>query len=255
MLRVKECSLKGKARRKGGVVQEPLAKSEGSPGAGELCKICHAEEDTGDNPLLSICHCTGSMRFVHYNCLKTWLNYKLTTKTQEHLNSYCWKSFECEICKTSYPSSILHGGAEYVLAEIPPPLADNYIVLESSTKGKLYSKSIHVLIPTQTKSLFNIGRGHESDIKVADISVSRTHARVLMREEGFVLEDNMSRFGTLVLLKDEPKEIDAENGLTVQIGRTIITFSLGQKECMGLKGVEMQSNEMARVYRRELGNT
>jgi pSer/pThr/pTyr-binding forkhead associated (FHA) protein len=146
----------------------------------------------------------------------------------------------------------MHSGIEYSLAEIPTPIANNYIILESSSKGKFYTKNIHVLIPGSTKSEFKIGRGHESDIKVPEISVSRTHAKILMKEEGFVLEDNSSRFGTLVLVKDELKEIDCDDGLTVQIGRTIITFCIGQKECLGL---EIQDSELTKTSKREVNNT
>ncbi len=70
---------------------------------GELCRICHSEDYSAENPLLSICKCTGTMRFVHYKCLKTWLDYKLTVRKQGYMCSYYWKTFECEICKQSYP--------------------------------------------------------------------------------------------------------------------------------------------------------
>jgi len=243
---VKECCLKNKKQS----IKELVIKSEKDPITGELCKICHLEENSISNPLLSICHCTGSMRFVHYNCLKTWVNYKLIIKKQEHLNSYCWKSFECEICKTPYDSSIMYCGMEYPLAQIPTPLVDNYIILESSSKGKHYSKSTHVFIPSTNKSEFKIGRGHESDIKVPEISVSRTHAKILMKEEGFALEDNSSKFGTLVLIKDEFKEIDADDGLTIQIGRTLITFYIGQ-----YLELEMQNAELSKTSKREVNNT
>ena len=50
------------------------------------------------------------------------------------------------------------------------------------------------------KSFIKVGRGHETDIRVTDISVSRFHARInrsLTTGEYFV-EDNKSKFGTLV---------------------------------------------------------
>ncbi len=43
------------------------------------------------------------MRFAHYQCLKIWLNLKLTIEKHAYLVSYYLKSLECEICKTSYP--------------------------------------------------------------------------------------------------------------------------------------------------------
>ncbi len=68
-----------------------------------MCRICYSDSNAAANPLLSICHCTGSMRFVHFNCLKAWLETKLVVKRQGNILSYYLKSLECEICKCSYP--------------------------------------------------------------------------------------------------------------------------------------------------------
>lgn len=46
-----------------------------------------------------------------------------------------------------------------------------------------------------------MGRGHESDLRINDISVSRVHALIKFKEGRFFLEDNLSKFGTLVLVK------------------------------------------------------
>ena len=72
-------------------------------GNGDVCRFCYSGDSTTENPLLSICNCTGSLRFIHYKCLKTWLTTKLVVKKQDNLWSYYMMSFECEICKTSYP--------------------------------------------------------------------------------------------------------------------------------------------------------
>ncbi len=47
-----------------------------------------------------------------------------------------------------------------------------------------------------------MGRGHESEVRVNDISVSRCHAILKYKSDGIYIEDNRSKFGTLVLLKD-----------------------------------------------------
>ena len=62
---------------------------------------------------------------------------------------------------------------------------------------------VHVIMPDAEKKTFKLGRGHESDVRVSDISVSRCHALVKYNEENgrFYLEDNLSKFGTLVLAK------------------------------------------------------
>ena len=65
-----------------------------------------------------------------------------------------------------------------------------------------------------------MGRGHESEVRVNDISVSRCHAllkyaskdKVGSSKGGFYMEDNLSKFGTLILAKK--KEIDLEPEMT-----------------------------------------
>lgn len=48
-----------------------------------------------------------------------------------------------------------------------------------------------------------IGRGHDADVRVTDISVSRLHAIFKKDAKGyFYLEDNHSKFGTLVLVRN-----------------------------------------------------
>lgn len=37
------------------------------------CKVCWDKDSTEENPLLNSCQCDGSVRYIHYNCLKYWL--------------------------------------------------------------------------------------------------------------------------------------------------------------------------------------
>lgn len=52
------------------------------------------------------------------------------------------------------------------------------------------------------KKQIKVGRGHDADIRVTDISVSRFHASINRNNKGqFFVEDNKSKFGTLVLVR------------------------------------------------------
>lgn len=51
-----------------------------------------------------------------------------------------------------------------------------------------------------TKKELRIGRNHEVEISIADISVSREHAQLRLVDDKIVLSDKKSKFGTLVLL-------------------------------------------------------
>ena len=78
----------------------------------------------------------------------------------------------------------------------------NYLVLESLNQEKNTSRIIHIICPDEEKGTFKLGRGHESDLRINDISVSRCHALIKFKDGGFWLEDNTSKFGTLVLIKN-----------------------------------------------------
>lgn len=69
----------------------------------DLCRICFMSTSSSENPLFAPCKCTGTVKFIHFRCLKSWLNLKLDTQQLPQLKSYYWKSFDCEICKTIYP--------------------------------------------------------------------------------------------------------------------------------------------------------
>jgi pSer/pThr/pTyr-binding forkhead associated (FHA) protein len=50
------------------------------------------------------------------------------------------------------------------------------------------------------KESLKIGRGQDNDLRITDISVSRCHSVIKLLKGQFILEDNDSKFGTLVLL-------------------------------------------------------
>jgi len=65
---------------------------------------------------------------------------------------------------------------------------------------------------------------------VNDISVSRLHAELKCINGKFYLSDLNSKFGTLMLVR-KPLELKADTGLTLQAGRTVLSFSVKQSLC------------------------
>ena len=44
----------------------------------KICRICYMEEmDKKINPLIKPCKCSGSMKYIHYECLLHWLKTKV----------------------------------------------------------------------------------------------------------------------------------------------------------------------------------
>ena len=213
-----------------------------------MCKICYSDDnDKENNPLVHLCNCNGGLRFSHFECIKKWMETKLNMKENEKktVKSYNIKSFNCEICKTPYPFKFKLNGIEkpFELIDLQKPVDCDYIVLESlnQMKENCNIKSIHVIQLTGEE--LTIGRGHESDVRINDISVSRSHAKLKYNtEEGtLLLRDLKSKFGTLILIK-KPLLIK-EKKIHLQIGRTYIEgWLMGMAEFEKLRREKRQKH-------------
>ncbi|XP_071986975.1 E3 ubiquitin-protein ligase MARCHF8 isoform X3 [Engystomops pustulosus] len=58
-----------------------------TPSSQDICRICHCEGDD-ESPLITPCHCTGSLHFVHQACLQQWI---------KSSDTRC-----CELCKFEF---------------------------------------------------------------------------------------------------------------------------------------------------------
>ncbi|XP_040826356.1 E3 ubiquitin-protein ligase MARCHF8 isoform X4 [Ochotona curzoniae] len=58
-----------------------------TPSTQDICRICHCEGDD-ESPLITPCHCTGSLHFVHQACLQQWI---------KSSDTRC-----CELCKYEF---------------------------------------------------------------------------------------------------------------------------------------------------------
>ena len=106
-----------------------------------FCRICYSHEQSQENPCIIACRCSGSVGLIHFNCLKHWLSTKMVKKEdRQHLQSYYWKNFECEICKSAYPYSFKVKDNLYKLFEVGKPTSDKFIMLESLPLDKNSSR-------------------------------------------------------------------------------------------------------------------
>lgn len=208
----------------------------------KTCKICLSDGSETDNPMISPCKCSGSLKNTHLKCLKQWINSRSTKKIDENLHSYSWRSFYCEICMQAFPMTINCQEKIIDLFPVETPSAPHMILEEISKERS--SKAIHVIHLT-TKDSLRLGRGHESEVRISDISVSRCHAIISYRNGAFYLEDNKSKFGTLVEINDQFL-IDPSNQIAVQIGRTVISLSIkseGKNQISEMEAMNMSLDE------------
>ena len=215
------------------------------------CRICWGNEEDATNPLILACKCKGSVGLIHFQCLTSWV---LTQKQEKPLSaqnmnvrSFYWKRFECEICKQMYPYTFKIGPTIYkiidLINEITSSTNNNYILLESMPLDKNTSRNIHLLTVTPEFSEFKLGRGHESQVRINDISVSRCHAIIKCKPDGFYIEDNTSKFGTLVQVQ-APLHLNEMFEYNFQVGRTILSVNLQQEQSIFsfMKGQQQPPN-------------
>lgn len=171
-------------------VEQIIMNADGNDEDAEYkCRFCWMSNASPDNPLIRCCRCNGSVGCIHLQCLKSWLDVKRQSKNSQNFSSFYWKSFECEICRKAYPLMIKAGPSKFKLVEYEKQTGD-YMVLESLNQEKNTSRIIHIIRPTPAKEVFKLGRGHESDLRINDISVSRCHAKIKLENGKFMLEDN-----------------------------------------------------------------
>jgi pSer/pThr/pTyr-binding forkhead associated (FHA) protein len=187
------------------------------------CRICLSCAESEDNPMISPCECDGTMKFIHLRCLQNWLKTRLASKTTDSCISFTWKSLSCELCKHSLPSVLRYKGQSVELIDIPKP-DGTFLVLEKLCRDKNSERGVFLLSVNSRKAV-RIGRGHESELRVSDISVSRMHASISFNRGAFYLMDSSSKFGTSVQVK-RPLYLEPDYPLAVQTGRTLIHLTV-----------------------------
>lgn len=219
-----------------------------------VCRICLCGEeiDNNTNPLISPCKCSGSMKWVHLQCLRTWMSGRLNLSSDACTLSFYWRSLECELCRIPYPRKICtNENPEGTDLLALPKLKTPYIILSPLTPRNSSSRGVHVVSVGPPIGCARVGRGHESEVRLADISVSRIHANiryqspmsdtndVIIGSEGpvqlkqfingcLLLEDARSKFGTLLEVR-QPLKLLVESSVSIQVGRVVLMFNVKRR--------------------------
>lgn len=165
-----------------------------------VCRICLGEDEEEDGEFVCPCFCSGSMKDIHISCLREWLNGKKLVYHGDKVKSFFWKALECELCKQPFETKLKERLFQIMDFERPET---EYMIMESVKSAP--AKVVHVFYLDQS-SEFKIGRSVDTDMKIADISVSRIHSYIRIQDDDLIIEDNGSKFGTLIKIK-EPYEI------------------------------------------------
>lgn len=165
------------------------------------------------------------MEFVHLGCLKHWVdskrgNHEEPTGPITHFN---FRKLSCELCKQTLPYVIHIENNDIELIKIPRPESTPYIILEKFENNK-ENMGLYLIQPFQQRPI-QIGRGHNNDILVSDISVSRVHGCINYANGNFYILDRNSKFGTLISVRDK-MELPKDVKIMFQIGKTVVNISV-----------------------------
>jgi len=187
------------------------------------CRICLMEGGGDADPLIAPCVCKGSIEYVHLGCLRHWIRDRLNL-SDASVGSYFYRSLPCELCKSIYPTYVTVGGERTPLAEVPrtqPP----FIVLENMERDSRQHARRGLHIISLAEKAVKLGRSHDCQVQIADVSISRCHATIRFDHGQFLLEDNNSKFGTLVAMK-KPRLLESGSTVSIQTGRTVLSLCL-----------------------------
>ena len=191
----------------------------------KICRICYMEEDDPkENPIVQPCHCSGSCKYIHLQCLKHWIMTKSCVKIDESefCCVYIFSETECELCKAKLPDLIFHNKKLYSLLDFSDDFK-NYLILECLTLDKENNKFLYI-ISLEKKGDIKIGRGQVCDILFSDASVSRIHCVLSVEGKNVYLKDNGSKFGTLILIQTPIINLTENLPLFIQVGRSYLNF-------------------------------
>lgn len=201
------------------------------------CRLCYLSDSSIDNPLISPCNCSGSMKYIHLSCLKNSISLKYTKKTNEYLEMFSFQNYSCEICLTQYPKYIIYKTRVYYLFDIDLNKFENYVLCDLTKYGdninnsniknkeKQISRFGYLMFKIEDNMELSLGRKKNNNIKFKDISVSRNHCLITKKGDNLMIKDLGSKFGTMKYIKDSC-ELQLKDQMTLVCGRHEMEFIL-----------------------------
>ena len=177
------------------------------------CRICYIQDNTDTNPLITPCKCSGSMGFIHIECLRQCVTSHVNVKETVYSKFVYCSDIHCEICKMEYPKYFKIKNKIYSIIDLKINY-NNYIVCSYSMYDEETSKTekkgmlvinLDPLIQSKETGIteLSVGRTQNCKIKLKDISVSRLHMMITMKNNKIYFKDKGSKFGSMVYINKD----------------------------------------------------
>ena len=165
-----------------------------------LCRLCYQSESSIEDPLISPCNCSGSMKYIHLSCLKNSIKLKYYKKSEEYYDIFLFHNYSCEICLSIYPKYILYKTKVYFLIDLDFQKFENYVLCDLTQyldNNQKISRFGYLMFKIEDDKELTLGRKKNNHIKLKDISVSRNHCVIIKRSDNLLIKDLGSKFGTM----------------------------------------------------------
>ena len=192
------------------------------------CRLCYQSESDINDPLVSPCNCSGSMKYIHLSCLKNSIKLKVHTKQEEFYQMILFHNYCCEICLSMYPKYITYKSKVYYLIDIDLNKFENYVLCDLTQYVDNNQKLSHIgylMFKIDEGMELSLGRKKNNHIKLKDISVSRNHCTILKKNNNLYMKDTNSKFGTMKYIQNY-LEINIDQNTKILSGKHELELSV-----------------------------
>ncbi|NWT24032.1 MARH7 ligase, partial [Cardinalis cardinalis] len=142
-------------------IKESLLLEDSEDEEGDICRICQMSSTTSDNLLIEPCKCTGSLQYVHQECMKKWLQSKINSGSSLEAVT------TCELCKEK-----LHLNLEdFDIHELYRAHANEQVNYEFISSGLYLVVLLHLC---EQRFSDMLGTANEASTRVRFINLART---------------------------------------------------------------------------------
>ncbi|NXA13227.1 MARH7 ligase, partial [Sapayoa aenigma] len=142
-------------------IKESLLLEDSEDEDGDLCRICQMSSASSDNLLIEPCKCTGSLQYVHQECMKKWLQSKINSGSSLEAVT------TCELCKEK-----LHLNLEdFDIHELYRAHANEQADYEFISSGLYLVVLLHLC---EQRFSDMLGTANEASTRVRFINLART---------------------------------------------------------------------------------
>ncbi|NWX22359.1 MARH7 ligase, partial [Aegotheles bennettii] len=142
-------------------IKESLLLEDSEDEEGDLCRICQMSSASSDNLLIEPCKCTGSLQYVHQECMKKWLQSKINSGSSLEAVT------TCELCKEKLNLNL----EDFDIHELYRAHANEQADYEFISSGLYLVVLLHLC---EQRFSDMLGTANEASTRVRFINLART---------------------------------------------------------------------------------